>query len=255
MRGWLLGLLPLLLAGCLETKETIRLAPDGSGRVLQVTRVDLAKQEASLRAWLALYGKDLGEGEPPGADPLAEAWFRHGARRAPGYRLTLLETRTEKGVRRTTVSGRFGTLRAAAEAGLFPGAAMRLERKGSGGWRLGFRHGWGLVGDTSRGELAGRKVSALVARLAEAFDGWSLDRVVVFPSRVLETNGTVDADGVTVRWRLTIRDLFGASEIEQWARFEDRDDLKLVPFRVAPDPEALVRRLLGRPPKAHSASS
>lgn len=256
MRRLVLLLLALLCAGCYETKETIRLAADGTGRVLQVTRLDPATQDAALRAFLALYGKVFPDGESPVADPTGERWVRHLASRTSGYAVTLLETRVEDGRRRTTTSGRFDGLRAAAKAGVFPGAAVRLERKGARGWRLSFRHGWGLVGDRSRREIGGRKVDVLAAKVVPALAGWSIERAVVFPSRVLETNGDLDVDGVTVRWRLTIEDLAARSEVEQWALFEERDDLELKPFRVGPDPKTLVRRLLGRPPaERHSGSS
>lgn len=252
MRRLLLPLLALLLGGCLETKETIRLFHDGTGKLLQVTTLDLEQQDDLVKAFLALYGKKSVEGERTLADPTAPSWLRSLARRTPGYDINLLEAEEEDGRRRMTLSGTFGELRAAARAGAFPGTAVSLERKGSKAWRLTFRQGWGLVGDVSRNEVGGRPVAKLIEHLAKGFAGWSLQRAVVFPARVLETNGELDEDGVTVKWRLTLDDLTGQAEVEHWARFEEREGLELRPFQVGPRPRLLLRRLVGRPPRSAS---
>ena len=71
---------------------------------------------------------------------------------------------------------------------------------------------------------------------------------MVFPTKVIDTNGELATDGVTVKWRFDLADLLGKPLRTSWATFEASDELVLESCRVDPDPVRLLERLLEAPP-------
>jgi len=254
------------LAGCLRTRESVHLALDGSGRIEQVILVDEEARAALVRALADLYEIPEERRGRLYCDPLDAAWIRARATGGKGYRVPLLEvTEPEEGVsrpeRRTKVHGVFTTLADAARGGAFLGAGFRLERlerlEGTEvrAWRFELRDGWGWIGDDDRDELGGVALAKVRERLVPLLEGGSLERTVVFPTKVVETNGELAEDGMTVRWRLALADLLGKPILEFWPTFEASDDLVLESCRVDPDATRLLERLLEAPPGASRVES
>lgn len=246
-------LCPLLaafvLGGCLESKQTVRLETDGRGRIEQTFVVDRTARDLLLRRMAALHGAQGESGELPFADPFAPRWLRARAEGFDDYVIERVERPDEDDARITTyVKATFGSLEAAARAGAFFPAAVTLEPAGREAWRLVFRDPWEPAARDTHGELAGRPYAEVLDAFREALGGFGIERTIVLPTKVLETNGHLDEDGRTVTWRVDLERLEARKDLALVITFATTPELKLQRFRYHPDPEALMTRALEPPP-------
>ncbi len=248
------------LAGCRGTDAVVTLNADGSGTIEQTLRGDPGAP-SGLGAALAA----LGGAAPVGdlrADPLDPAWDRAAVSRVAPRRggvpgLALVQARRTDGEGGSTLrlSWRFRHLHDAVEAGVFAATDVRLEHERLGPrpedgarWTLELSLSWRCFGDPTRGEIAGRPRAEVVRALAPVLEGLTVSWRVAVPAPVLETNGTLAADGRTVTASVDLAALERPEGARLLVRFADTPDLELEPFRERADPWLVLRRLLAPPP-------
>jgi hypothetical protein len=242
-----LALAALLLPGCLTTAEETTLSADGTGRVRQTFTLDVEARDRLLAEALSLArpgGLDP-DAAAPFARPTAPGWIRHAARGVQGYRLEKVEERVEEGREVVTVEASFTTLAAAAEAGAFLGASVRLEKTPAGEWRLSVREGMSRLLSETGGEVGGTEAAEAFAAIP-SLSGWSVRRAFTLPSDVLAASEGVEVSGRRVSWTVTSEDLL--QHRDHAVTFQASEDLALEPFRHEPDLDALVLRHLEAPP-------
>jgi len=244
--GLLLAL--LVLGGCLETRESVVLRADGTGRIEQTFTLDANARDELLRLLAQIYGAEGETARLPFADPFSPEWVRAAARDVEGFVLDAVE-RTVEGDRLTTrVEASFETLRAAAHAGAFFTASVALEPEGREAWKLTVTDAWAAALRDEGGELGGRDARTLLEALRGPLAGLTLERRIVLPTKVLETNGRLDPDGRTVTWSVSFDDLGAGRGLGLEILFAPAEGLELNRFIWRPDPDALLVRALEAPP-------
>ena len=243
-------LLPLL-AGCLEVRSEARLEAKGAVAFTESVTIDLAKLKEAKRIFKA-------RASGIGADPDALNPFE---RFDPKQRLKTLraadgivevassDAPAPEGSRRHVLRGRFADLASYVEAGPvddIEGAMWPVTVDETEAWRL---ETWSLYDDQET-DVANekRKLSLrrrLLAPFRSALERLEIRRALTFPTRVLETNGTLAADGRTVTWTLGFDDIADPANLRQWVVFADAPTLDLVKFGSPPAASAAASRKAG----------
>ena len=238
MRLALVLLLAAALGGCLDVESEARIEAGGGGTFVETVTVDLAR--------LALAREQFEEmAKGMGADPAALNPF---ARFDPKRWLVELEAvdgisdvKSEsapapKGMRRHVVRGRFTSLEALIETGPVDDVTGALWRQDDGkAWQFMTRS----LYDDDRWDVSSRKTllglrKKLLEPFRKALESLDIRRTIVFPSKVLDTNGEVAPDGRTVTWRLSFDDLADPANLRQRVVFEHTPTLRLVRFGDKP---------------------
>ena len=239
----------LPLGGCLESKETIRIEQDGSGRFVQRVSIDPQARDELLRRLARLHGAEKDPETLPLAEPFSPAWVRTCAEDAPGYVIEKVErTVGEDGRLTTQVVARFDQLAEAARGGAFFTAGVRLDRVGKRRWRLVVSDVWAAPLREPDGELAGRPARDLVEVVREPLVGYRVERTFALPGKVLETNGTLGADGRSVSFVVDHAQVMAAKDLVLEIVFEADEEATFLGVSYEPDPEALMLRALEAPP-------
>ena len=236
------------MGGCLDSKETIRVEKDGSGRFVQRVSIDPRARDELLRRLARLHGAEQDREDLPFADPFSPAWIRARAERAPGYVLEKVERSVGEDGRLTTqVVARFEQLAEAARGGAFFTASVRLDRAGKRRWRLVVSDAWAAPLLDPEGELSGRPARALVEAIREPLAGYRVERTFVLPGTVVETNGTRGEDGRSVSFVVDLAQIVAAGKLVLEVVFEVEEDASFLGVNHTPDPEDLMVRALEAP--------
>jgi hypothetical protein len=184
----------LPLAGCLEARDQITLAADGSGTLRQTYVTDL-KQAANLLEVLKMFMGPTDMDAASAPDPLAPAWVKEAAKDVDGYTVTKAETTTKDDKRTTTVEAKFTSLAAAAKATAFFTSTVTLEKTEMGSWKLTFKDAIAMPKEAQQGPMAGLDVGTLLGMLEDQLKTLSIRRSITLPTTIIDTNGTKSADG------------------------------------------------------------
>lgn len=250
------ALAALLLAGCLELRESVVLTADGGGTLSARYVHDPAALASLVERVRALWPSLRREAEagppasaaPTPARPVDPAWFRAAAERIAGYVLSRADSAPAGGDRvATDVEARFTSLEDAARGGAFLGACVSLERLPKQRYRLTLRDPWTPSGPGAADAFGGIDPARVERDLAGHLGGLSRTLTITFPVAVEATNGLRSEDGRTVTWTARADDpaprplsvLFVLPEESAWSA-----------FRHAPDLAALTRRCVRPPPPA-----
>ncbi len=229
----------LCLPACLEAVNTTAWQPDGSGTFVETVIIDLAKvEQARLRLKeAASLGEDddLLHLDPFGRlDPKKHLDALKGA--VGIEQVTSTQARLADGRLRYVLRGRFRSMSDLYESAFGDDmeASLRLLPKKKG-WRFDARSRY----DDPGRDVANRKsVRALRTQLLDSIRAlltdFRIQRTIVFPARVTDSNGTIAKDGRSVQWTIRFEDLAEPANIRQWALFEAGPKLKLEPFGEAP---------------------
>jgi hypothetical protein len=253
------ALLPLLLGGCLKTKDEANVDAKGAGSIVQTYDVDVA-MEKQIKETIAMFGSSgFGAGAGGGGtappieemvpDLFSEASTRALAKGVEGFTLTSFSDATKDGHRLVEVKADFASLEAVAKAGRFMNAAVELAKNEDGTWTFAVEHaGIGSYVEMLKsqgGEIPGlpkgTDLTAFTGMLEGYFGGLSSVRQVTFPTAVGETNGKKGEDGKTVVWTAGFSELMGKGAIHK-ATFSG-EGLTLKPFRHAPNYGDMYRRM------------
>lgn len=249
----------LLLGGCLESTETITVKPDGSGTITSTYASDLEKGEQIMMMAGPAFGLDPAAPMP---DPLAEGWFRKAADGIEGFEIVKFERSDAEKVRTTKVQSKFKSLEAAAKAGAFFTSNVSLEqvnaseiakdgetpgegeKKDAKVWKL-------VLLDVIAGDFGGQMRPKDMLMMFEQFvNSLEIERSIVPPSKILETNGTLSEDGKSVSWTVDYQKIVKSTDkLEMVVYFECREDVKLQPFTYSPSLESLLERGSKPPPE------
>lgn len=235
-------LLPLAVCGCLEVKDQVKIAADGSGTIRQSFAVDVAKADELVQ----LLKEILSTPDVPTPDPIAPAWIRKAAEGVEGYTLEKVDVQTTEKEKRTTVEGKFTSLEAAAKAGAFFSSRVTLEKTEAGPWKLTLHDG--PPKGSSGGAPGGMDFATILTMVEDQVKGLSLTRTFTLPSKVLETNGTKSEDGLSVSATVDYKKLSEGKDIELTIVFEAAEGLKLTPFKFSPSMDMIMRRAMEAPP-------
>lgn len=239
----------LLLAGCMESKATIRLEADGSGRFVQRVSIDASSRDALLRRLARLHGAETDPETLPFADPFAPAWIRARAERGEGYDVEKVErTVAEDGTLTTEVVARFAQLADAARGGAFYPARVSLDRVAKRRWKLEIADAWARPLQDEDGRLAGRPAKAFVEAVADLLKGYRVERRIFLPGRIVETNGETGDDGRSVTFVVDHAKIVAAKDLVLEVEFEADEDASFLGVRHQSDPEELMVRALEAPP-------
>ena len=240
----LLGL-ATILGGCLEVESEARIARNGQGTFSETVTVDLeALREARLtfRRLTSVIRADP-DARPPfwrfdAEQRLAELRDQEGLADVTSTRPT-----SPEGTRRHVLAGRFTDLEAYFTLGPVDDIAAALWRvDGGAAWRLDARS----LYDDEQVDRANRRTlltfrKRLLAPFRSACKDLRIRRVLVFPTRVRESNGSIGPDGRTVSWTLGFDDIADPANLRQWAVFEHAPDLELEPFGDPPPASEPIR--------------
>ncbi|MDA1195898.1 MAG: hypothetical protein O2894_12030 [Planctomycetota bacterium] len=227
-------------AGCVEVESETRLGANGAGHFVETVTVDLEKLAAvrrQLRAKTATLGEDedallldpFGVLDPKRRLSELEA--------TPGFTRVARRTReAPQGKARYEFSGQFDSLDALFRGGFVDDMEASLHRVRQGtAWRL---HARSLYDDDELDLPAQRAVLGVRRLLVQPFrsaaEGLVVERRIVFPTRVLETNGVLAADGRTVTWRVNLDGLIDPTALRQTVVFAHDESLSLTPFGERP---------------------
>ena len=242
----LLCMLPL--SGCMESKETIRVEKDGSGRYVQRVSIDPKARDELLKRLAQLHGAEEDPKSLPFADPFAPGWVRARAEKAEGFTLEKVErTVGEDGLLITEVVARFDQLAEAARGGAFFTASVNLDRAGKGRWRLVVSDVWAEPLQAEDGELSGRPAKAFVEAIQASLVGYRVERRFVLPGKILETNGVVEEDGRSVSFVVDHAKILAAKDLVLEVLFEADEEATFLGVSYDPDPDDLMDRALEAP--------
>ena len=133
----------LVLGGCLESQETVRLAKDGNGRFVQKVTMDAKARDELLRRLARLHGAEQDPEILPYADPFSPAWIRARAEESEGYVLEKVERVEDEDGRLTTQ------------------VVARFDQLACGGARGRVLHGERAPGPVGQGPVEARRVRRL----------------------------------------------------------------------------------------------
>ena len=241
-----LAALGLGLTACLDVKDEMRIAADGSGTLKTTYVVDL-KQGAALMEMVKMFFPTDEAGAAPNAVPdvVAPGWLREAARGVEGYTLEKADSVTKDDKRTTTVQAKFTSLAAAAKAEAFLMSTVALEKTPAGAWKLSFKAGLPTdMGGGGGGGMPPMSAKDILEMLEEQLSGMRVEESITVPTKILETNGTKSEDGKTVTFVVDFAKLKEGKDIELTVTFEAAEGLKLEPFRHRPSFESLARRIM-----------
>lgn len=248
-----LALVTLSFAGCLKSKDTVQIKLDGSGTIKATFEVDQAKFKELMATAAMLFESGNVPKEPPNI--LHKGWIEQDAKRAEGYKLTKYEQSVADGKQVTVIEGTFTTLHEAAKGGAFFDATVTLDKvePGTGdegdapktpAWKLTMRPVF--AGPVEA--LGGMDASQLLPAFEAQVKSLSMKRAFTLPTNVLETNGTKGEDGKSVSWSVNYDRILEGKDLSMSVVFEASEDLKLKPFKYAPDLMRLLNRVGEKPP-------
>lgn len=240
MRGIVVGCLALLLSGCFEVDSAARIDVTGGGRFTETVTIDLAALAAARKAFRERTA-DVGEDEDAlRLDPFGvlDPKQRLAAlRAAEGIdEVTSEEVEAPEGKRRYVLRGRFRDLRAYFERGPVDAleAALWSVRKDKA-LRL---EAWSLYDDKERDPASRRRLNefrrSLLAPFTKMLAGLEIRRSLVFPTPVLESNGTIAEDRRTVTWTLDAMQAADPASLRQVVVFQRSPQLKIATFGTQP---------------------
>jgi len=243
----------LLTTGCLDVDNQAQIGATGGGTFTESVTVDLAKLTLARRQ---LKERTSGLGEDEDARPIDPFGVLDPKVRLEELGATegisdVVTTRSaaKEGTRRYVLKGTFASLEALYEGGFIDDAEAALwsVREGKA-WQLEARS----LGDDEELEPAARKTlldfrRKLLEPYRASLGALVIRRTLVFPTRVLQHDGTLADDGRTVTWTIRFDDLADPRSLRQRVVFAADAKLKLEPFGRKPAGAAAPQ---GAPPRA-----
>jgi hypothetical protein len=241
--GFLLGTLVLaaLAGGCLDSKSELVLGMDGKGTWRRTTRVQVDKARAFLEMVMA---RDTAleshgvEDDPLGIFDLNRR--RRALAQTPGIAVVASREATDDTgrVHTTDLAVRFTSMRTLFASEAIEDTEARLEKTEEGHWRLTIRHAYRDRAVVRRNPRLAQRMKALRSTLLahhEAYWGdLRIEHRLRLPTRVVESNGAVDAAGTGVTWTFGLRELAAPEDLVRSVTFRDDPDLKLEPSPTDP---------------------
>ncbi|MDJ0973400.1 MAG: hypothetical protein QNJ98_02995 [Planctomycetota bacterium] len=269
-----LSLASLVLSGCLEADEKVTLKADGSGTIRGTYVADMPKFKelidmAKMLAPQQPGAPELGDVLP---NPFHRSWFERSAKGVKGLDITGGETQEKNDKRTTTVEAAFTSLEAAAKGGAFFASSVTLkpykpksDKKGAARKPVTTGEGGGDGGDGDDGAdrpkawkltleeaylqtMGGFEPQQILPAFEQQLTGATIKRTITFPAKVIETNGKLAEDGLTVTWTVTYDDIIEGKDLSMIAVFENTEAMKLESFSYAPDILTLMPRFTEVPP-------
>lgn len=228
-----------LLGGCLEVATELEIGRDGSGTWRKVSAVSVEKARPLLALFAARTAQLEGEEPRRDQDPfdmLDVAELAEEVADSEGVRvLAATQTADEaSGSRGYDWHVAFDSLQALFDADAVEDTEVALVRTKEGHWRLTLRFAFLDLGgpphDPPVAERLTRLRVALLDRLAAQGAGLAATSIINTPTRIVASNGSVDAARRRASWTLGLRDLADPSKLVWEVTFEDAPDLRLTAF-------------------------
>ena len=240
--------------GCLKTQATLVIAKDGSGSLSDSATIDLGKLDAMVEGLLGMLGGGQEgtptgglAGGPGGMVKAAKATVDTEAfkKRLEGKTCVTLQSvsSSEDFEKKTATSEfrlKFASLADCLAVGLGSATTinvdLKLEKGTEGSWTLTRKvvlPGGVELPETTSPEAA-QQVDMFKMLLQPYLDELSITWNVTVPGKVVSTNGTQNAAGDTVTWKIGFDGLFDRKNLSQTVTFAG-EGLSLKPFHVRID--------------------
>jgi hypothetical protein len=216
----------LLLAGCVKSKDTFAVKPDGSGTAKLVATLDLTMVN-QLKEMLGGMGGDTGEMDVDKEMNPDEVRRRlEGKEGIKIVSVTTVEDK-EKNTLTHTLELEFASLELLFKSGAVKEMNVTLEKDAEGNYTLTRA----LGGDQIPQDAEGLEQLQAMMMMFEPFMGkLEVSSTLTFPGAILETNGTKEGEN-QVTWSLTFKDIGKADKMRQVVKFSGQG-VTMKPFAV-----------------------
>ncbi len=250
----LAGLALLVAPGCMKGSQTMVVGKDGAGTATMKIVVDQGKMNEIMEMIKGMMGggDEMGGGDPPMKKEFEEKMnLDEIKKKLEGKKGVELVSATpiddaEKKLKGFEVKVKFDSIENYFRAGVAENVDVELVDLGGGSWKITHKTIMGGPGGESSGEEDAAQME-MVKGMFEPFMGeFEMLLTVTVPGQVTDTNGTKDAAGSTVTWKMGFEDMLDSKKRTQTITFK-AEGATLKPFHLRVGDDGKVEDVPAKP--------